>query len=100
MHKTWEGGILAFDIPYSDWHCLGVREYVQQLNTMTSFDTILLFDLAPLTSTTTSHSHAIHAAHMVAELEIEFYSCTMTVQSQRKPIAKLDMAALLLFTDP
>lgn len=32
-------GILAFDIPYSGWHCLGVREHVQRLN-MTSFESI------------------------------------------------------------
>lgn len=33
------------------------------------------------------------------ELKSEFDSCTITVQSQRKPNAELDMTALLLYTD-
>jgi hypothetical protein len=34
--------------PYSGWHCLGVREYVQRLNTMTSLRTYTLQGLVSL----------------------------------------------------
>jgi hypothetical protein len=55
------GGTLAFDIPYSGWHCLGVREYVQRLNTMTSFKGITYLTRPRLDMTSgccfTCHNH-------------------------------------------
>jgi len=133
--------------PYNGWHCLGVREYAQRLNTMTSLRTYTHLNAfvhahlpvakklhtsscsqnnkrssVPIFASVafrlmlcwlrkicccirlvrdTRHTSRSNVTTSIGfdELEFEFDSCTITVQSQRKTNAELGLTAPLLYTD-